>query len=381
MRQGFARLGLAGVGVLAAIFAPARAAEEPILIGAHLDVAKQASYYSLNQKDAIEAFVAAKNAEGGIRGRPLRVIFEDDELNPTVASQKVEKLAALGAVAILSISGSAPGFAAQAKGEELKIPVFSGNTAERLTTQPPKRYYFRTGLRDSVAGQALSDFIKGRKEGARVAVVRDSTETGLLVSDAYIAALRSSGVQIVGIEQITPGSSDVTAQALSVRRSAADFVLLSGASIPDLANYVKTHVSLGIKAQLLGTFVVASPNFLPLAGQAAQGLVFPDTVDFSRPEVVALTDRLVPKLGAKTKSFSSATQTWEMMRLITEAMERGGITRETLRDEMEQTRSWPTLYGPAGNEITMSPEQHDVFTSSRQVVLRQIWDGTYRTYK
>src|SRR5690348_3395289 len=106
---------LAMAGLLAALTLPclsgagpawAEAAKgEPIILGAHLDVAKQASYYSLGQKEAIEVFVKKLNAEGGINGRPVRVLFEDDELNPVTAAAKVEKLIGEGALFILSISG------------------------------------------------------------------------------------------------------------------------------------------------------------------------------------------------------------------------------------------------------------------------------------
>lgn len=353
---------------------------EPILIGAHLDVAKQASYYSLLQKDAMEAFVKLKNAEGGVRGRPIRMLFEDDELNPAIATQKVEKLASQRVVALLSISGSTTGLAAQAKAEELRIPIFSGNTAERLSTTPPKRYYFRMAMRDSIAGRAIADFIKRKSADAKVAVVRDATETGLLVSDAYIESLKRAGLAVVAVEQVTPGSGEVTAQALNVRRSGADFVLLAGASVPDLANYLKTHRQLGVKAQPLGSFVLAAPSFMGLVGDAGNGFIFPDAVDFNRPEVKAIVDKLTPVMGDKAK-LGFSVQTWELMRLIVEALERGGPTREGLRDAAEATHEWPTAVGTPGTTVNFSPDVHDAFTRTSEVVMRQIRDNAYHTYE
>ena len=353
---------------------------EPILIGIHLDVAKQASYYSLLQKDAIEAYVKLKNSQGGVKGRPIRLIFEDDELNPTIATQKVEKLASQGVVALMSISGSSTGLAAQAKAEELKIPIFSGNTAERLSTTPPKRYYFRMALRDSIAAKAIADFIKRKNSAAKVAVVRDSTETGLLVSDAYLDTLKRAGLNVVATEQITPGSGEVTAQTLNVRRSGADFVLLAGASVPDLANYLKAHRQLGNRAEPLGSFALAAPSFMGLVGDAGNGFFFPDAVDFNSPEVTAIVNNLKPVLGDKA-NLNFSVQTWELMRLIVEAMERGGATREGLRDAVEATRNWPTAVGTPGTTLNFSRDNHDAFTDTKEIVMRQISDKTYRTYK
>jgi branched-chain amino acid transport system substrate-binding protein len=98
------------------------AAGKPVLIGAHLDEAKQASYYSLLQKDSINLFVKEFNAAGGIDGRPVQVLFEDDENNPVITATKVDKFASAGVDYIISIGSSATGLATQARASELKIP-------------------------------------------------------------------------------------------------------------------------------------------------------------------------------------------------------------------------------------------------------------------
>jgi branched-chain amino acid transport system substrate-binding protein len=354
--------------------------KEPIIIGAHLDLAKQASYYSLIQKGAAEVFLKELNATGGINGRPVKILFEDDELDPTVASRKVEKLASEGAAFILSISGSATGVAAQAKAEELQIPVGSpANTAERLTTNPPKKWYFRFSMRDRAAARALALYIKHHNSSAKVAVVRDATESGILISDGYIVELKQAGIEVVTIEQINPGAADVTAQALRVKQSNPDFVVVSGASIPDLANYVKMHATLGNRAQLLGSYVFGVPSFIKLAGAGAEGFIFTDTVDFTRPEVAKIQDIMVKALGEKAKGDASDIQVWEFLRFLTDAMKRGGMAHASLRDALEGTTNWPTALGQRGTAVNFSPERHDLFSSGEEVVLRQISNGAFHT--
>src|SRR5450759_4062334 len=66
---------------------------KPIRIGVHLDQAKQASYYSLLQKDAIDLFIKDFNAAGGVLGRQVEVLYEDDENNPVTTVTKVDKFA------------------------------------------------------------------------------------------------------------------------------------------------------------------------------------------------------------------------------------------------------------------------------------------------
>src|ERR1700748_1682487 len=90
------------------------------------------------------------------------------------------------------------------------------------------------------------------------------------------------------IEQITPGSTEATGQALRVKESKADVVIVCGASIPDLVNYMKAHKLFGNPAPLIGSSLFTSGGFLKLAGETAEGFVYPDAVDPSRPEIQAI---------------------------------------------------------------------------------------------
>lgn len=353
---------------------------EPLLIGVHYDAAKQASYYSLGQKSVFDAFVEQLNAKGGIHGRPIKLLYEDDELNPVVATTKVEKLASENVLMIISISGSATGLAAQKKGEELKIPVGSpGNFLESLTTSPPQHEYFRFAMRDSVGAKALIKYFRAHFKNPKIAVVRDATETGLLLSDSYIKLLKDAGFTIVATEQITPGSTDVTAQAMHVKDSKADLVVLAGASVPDMANYVKTHFLIGDKTPLFGNYLLSTPPFNKLAGEGANGLIYTDMLDPSRPEGKMIEATLVAKLGDNAKDAPFMIGAWEFIRWVADALDRAGDkpTRASLRDALENTKDWPTALGPAGTKVTFSPSRHDLFFSSDEVVLREIVNGEY----
>jgi branched-chain amino acid transport system substrate-binding protein len=351
----------------------------PILIGAHLDEAKQASYYSLLQKDAIDLFVKELNDAGGADGRPVRVLFEDDENNPVTTVTKVDKLAAAGVCYIVSIGSSATGLATQARASELKIPHGApANLAEQLTTDPPKRYYFRIPLRGKYELQAVAQFLHKRFGSPKLAVVRDTTQTGLVISDQWIADLKKAGFEIVALEQITPGSTEATGQALRIRDSKADVVITVGASIPDLANYMKAHRLFGNKAPLIGSSVFTSGGFLKLAGEAGEGLIYPDAVDPSRPEIQAIEAKFAKAYGERMRNQAVALQAYEYMRLVTDVIRRAGTDdREKIRDTMEAVQGWPIAIGPPGTKLSYSPSNHDLFTSADQVVLRTVVNGDF----
>ena len=379
-RREFTRL-VAGAGTVLlpwpAFGAPATG--KPILIGAHLDEAKQASYYSLLQKDSINLFVKEFNEAGGINGRPIQVLFEDDENNPVTTVTKVDKLASEGVVYIVSIGSSATGLATQTRASELKIPHGApANLAEQLTTDPPKRYYFRIPLRGKYELGAVAQYLHKKYGAPKLAVVRDTTQTELVISDQWINDLKKDGFNIVALEQVTPGSTEASSQALRVKDSGADVVLVVGGSIPDLANYIKAHKLFENPAPLIGNSLFTAGGFLKLAGSAAEGFVYPDAIDPSRKEIQEIDAKLVKAYGDKLENQAVALQAWEYMRLVCDAIRRAGSDdREKIRDAMEATKDFPIAIGPSGMTLTYSPANHDLFTSPDQVVLREVRNGEF----
>jgi branched-chain amino acid transport system substrate-binding protein len=353
---------------------------EPVVIGVHLDTGKQASYYSLLQRDSMALFVKVLNREGGIKGRPVELAVEDDENNPVTASTKVEKFESRGALYVISIGSSATGVGAQAKAQPLKIPHGSpGNMATSLT-KPIKSYYFRLAMSFDVGNEALVEFVKRKSSGQpRVAVVRDTTETGYLLSDSLIKRMKDdSAISVVAVEQVTPGSTDVTSQAVRVKGANPNFVILAGGSVTDLANYAKMHRTVGNNAQMLGTYLFATPGFVKLAGPAAEGFIYTDTVDPDRPEVKKIESILLAEGGDNFRNSPLTIQAWEYIRLVTDAMKRAPkLDRESIRDAMEATKDWPTALGPAGTVVNFSPTNHDLFVSSKQVVMREMRNGDF----
>jgi len=165
---------------------------------------------------------------------------------------------------------------------------------------------------------------------------------------------------VAAVEQITPGSSDVTAQAMRVKESKADIVLLLGGSIPDLANYVKTHKTLGNPAPMLGDYLYTIPAFLRLTGSASDGFIYTDSVDPTRPEVKEIEDRLVKKLGDRFRQYSIFNPRMGVHASVSGCNQAcRSDDREAIRSAMEQTKNWPTALGTPGTAVTYSPLKHD----------------------
>ena len=130
--------------------------------------------------------------------------------------------------------------------------------------------------------------------------------------------------QSLALEQITPGSTEASSQVLRVKDSGADVVIVVGGSIPDLANYIKAHKLFENPAPLIGNSLFTAGGFLKLAGNAAEGFVYPDAIDPSRNEIQEIDAKLVKAYGERLKGQAVALQAWECMRLVCDAIRRAG---------------------------------------------------------
>lgn len=379
LRRAFCLGSIAALALAAASSSALAQSNEPIVMGVTYDAAKQASYYALLMRDATIARVDEINKAGGVLGRQIKLLMEDDENNPAIAAQKVEKLADAGAVFIIQVSSSATGLAASRMAEELKVPNGSPTNVAEALTKPHKHWYFRFGLRDSIATDGLIAFLKSKyPNNPRLAVIRDGTETGLAVSDNQVKFLTEAGFNIVAKEQISPGSVDVTAQALRIKASNPTVVLVTGGSLGDLSNYVKAHKRLGIDAPMIGNNLFAVPSFLQLAGEAANGFMFVDAIDMSLPEVAAAEKRLMALYADRAKGSTLMIAAYDFVTVIVDAVKRAGSTdRAKVRDALEQTTDWRSLVGRKGTSVSFGPTNHDGIGSKEQVVIRIVENGQY----
>lgn len=345
-------------------------------IGIHGDKTKAASYYTKTFNEGVDLAVEEVNKAGGINGLRVETIFEDDENNPAVAAQKVQRFSSEGVHFIFSNGSSATGRQAQKIAEELKIPIGSPANVAVDLTNPHKKYYFRTGQRDDLAAQGLIAYAKAKYP--KIALVRDGTETGLLVAEATLKTFRDAGLEPTVVEQINVGATDATAQANRVKASGADAVVLTGADVTLMAVYVKAHVNSGNQTPILGTQILGVPPFDELSKGYNQVVQFLDTMDPGRPEVKAIEKKFQAKYGPTFELSATGLQGYEWTRLVLDAMKRAGAPdREKIRDALEATKDFPTAIGAAGAVVTYSPTDHDMYKTPDYVVIRRFENGKY----
>jgi branched-chain amino acid transport system substrate-binding protein len=261
-----AALALAGF----AATTPATAAD-PIRIGMVVPmtgaIAESGRYGIQGAKLAIEEI----NKAGGVLGRPLELVTEDDQsANPTtiLAFNKItgdkDIVAVLGPTRSTQIQAIAPAVL------KAGIPVMIGGTDPALT-HAGNPWLFRFRPNDSYTVRVMADFgsnVLGRKKWA---VVHATDAFGTSAKTLFIANLKQQGLEPVMVEGQPNNSPDYTAVALKVKQSGADVMATFITYEQDLAIFAKQLRQLGVDLAWVGSPSITTTTARNLAGPALHG--------------------------------------------------------------------------------------------------------------
>lgn len=178
--------------------------------------------------DGAKLAVDRINAAGGVLGRKIELISQDDACDADQAAQAAGKLAAAGVVAI------AGGYCSSAALPELRvfhvqrIPyVLDASTFPQLT-EHGWHNAFRTIGRTDAQGVLAASLMKGALHAKRAAVMNDGSTYSQGLAQSAVAALKRDGVDVVYDDAISPGQKDYLATVKAVSERNPDVLYFTG---------------------------------------------------------------------------------------------------------------------------------------------------------
>lgn len=234
MKLGIRQAMLAAAAVLA-LSQPAAAADPGITdteltIGLFGPLSGPLIGYGLDPLQAAKMLYEEVNKKGGIHGRKIKLVIEDDKCTPADLVAVVKKLVTVDKVFMLhGGSCTAAVAAAQDYVNREKVPMAMLNAAGDNAVFPPTRYVFGAfhGTQ-RVYGAALANFAVEKLKVKRAAIIVHDDDYGNANLKTVRATLERQGVEVVDAERIPPNISDVTAPMLKIRAAKPD-VVISGA--------------------------------------------------------------------------------------------------------------------------------------------------------
>jgi branched-chain amino acid transport system substrate-binding protein len=236
------------------------------------------TYAGIGQQVKWGLELAAKeiNAAGGVMGRKLELVYEDEEANPAVAVQKAEKLFQVSRVDFLTgtvNSGStlAVGQLAERNGKLIATTV---SFSDAITADKCSPNVFRVNARAGMQSATLADWLASTKPGAAVFYLGPDYEMGRSTVAAFKAAAEGRGAKTVG-EVFAPLDNKDYSPYFGQMRAARPAVLYTSVAGNDTVRLLSQMAEFGLNRnlQVVGASGTVTSQNLPAIGQAADGFV------------------------------------------------------------------------------------------------------------
>lgn len=256
---------------------------EPIIFGVAGAHSGDLASYGIPTVRAVELIIKDKNSRGGINGKQIRLIVEDDVCKPEVATNTATKLVTDGADVIVGHICSGATKAAMGIYKEVKIIVMSPSATNPALTQSGNYpNFFRTIAPDDAQAKLEVDFALNVLKFRKFAVLHDKGDYGKGFAEFAKKFLEESGkAEVLLYEGITPGAVDYSAVVQKIKRSAAEAVIYGGYH-PEASKIVTQMRKKRMETVFISDDGVKDDTFIKVAGKYAEGVYATGPMDTTK---------------------------------------------------------------------------------------------------
>lgn len=243
--------------------------EETIKIGVAGAHSGDLASYGLPTVNAAQLVVDEINENGGIDGKMVELVIEDDQCAPEVAANTAAKLVSDGVVAVIGhICSGATNTALPIYQEEGIVAVSPSATNPSLTEYG---IFFRTIAPDDAQSALQVDYVTNELGVSRAAVLHDRGDYGQGLADFAMEYLEDTDIEVVLYDGVTVGAVDYSAIINRIAAEEAEIVIWGGYH-PEASKLVDQMRSRGLDIQFIGGDGIMDETFINVAGEAAEGV-------------------------------------------------------------------------------------------------------------
>ena len=312
------------------------------------------------------------NAKGGVLGRKIELVIEDDQSKPELSALAARKLEGAGVSFILSLTHTVAALQAQTVTVESKTPHLAPSlTVDTLTTQINNPNFWQTGPLASTQIATLLSYAR-HKNYKRVALVSDNSAISQATAKAFKAEFDKNGIQVVVDETLPGGAQSADAQMQKVRAANPDAIFLATLLTPENLLVLRYYRSLGMKTPLVGNYNLSVPVYMSVAKGLLDGLVFVDAWDPEKPEVKQFVAGYAKEMG--TEPYNTMGFGYDGVMMAADAIRRAGSTdKEKVRQAMQATRGYKGVLGSIDSRYGFADGKRIGFDPQGMVV--RVYEG------
>lgn len=349
-----------------------------IKIGTSQPLSGSAASIGKSHLTAQEAFVERLNARGGIWGRKVKLVSQDDGFVPERAVANMQYLIDREKVAaVWGNVGTAPSVASMVVSEAAKVPFLFPYALDRTITNPVKPYTFSMATPAYNQNVTLSNLMAKTDpfKGKKIGVMVINSPDGIQTLDGFKAGASAS--QITLSNTYERNSVTFKSQLLAFKAANAGVVYV-GVNDTQFAKVLVEANEIGYKPIFFGSTGVVSTQSIALSAGLAEGaysLVFTAPLD-SGARGIGEMNAAVKKFKPKDAVGTFSVHGWATGLIIQETLLNAGpcITSDTIKNALEKTKN----FDPAGltGLVTFTKKNH---LGNLSVILQKVQAGKWVT--
>ncbi len=346
----------------------AAAAAGEIIVGEYGSLTGDKATFGVMTKKGIELATEEINAAGGVLGRKVKILVEDDQGKPEEAANAVQKLVNQDKViAVLGEVASSNSLAAAPICQQAKVPMISPSSTNPKVTETGD-YIFRVCFIDPFQGTVMAKFARTTLKASSVAILTDvksdySVGLAKFFKDDFVAG----GGKVVSEESYAAGDSDFRAQLTKIRAANPQAIFIPG-YYTEAALIAKQARGLNMTLPLLGGDGWDSAKLFEIGGQSLNNTYFSNhySVDDPSPDIQKFVGDFKKKYNEIPDALAALG--YDSAHVLFDAIKRAGTTDgPKLREALAVTKDYAGVTG----KITIDANRNPV----KSAVVLQVKDG------
>jgi branched-chain amino acid transport system substrate-binding protein len=289
--------------------------------------------------------VADINAKGGVLGKQISDVVQDDACDPKQAVTVANQLVEAGVVFVDGHFCSASSIpASKVYGDNGILEMSPASTNPKFTDDSGSTLIFRDCGRDDQQGKVAADYIAKYFKGAKIAVLDDNSTYGKGIGDQVRMNLKKLGIPDAYDTSYTAGDKDYSALISRMKQAGITLVYIGG-YYSDAGLIMRQGQAQGFTPQYFGEDAMQASALWQVAGPAAQGMLF----TFPPPaEKGSAAAKVVAELTAKKEDPTGyVLYSYATIQLWAEAAKKAhSIKPARVAHELRVGGPWPTVLGP-----------------------------------
>jgi branched-chain amino acid transport system substrate-binding protein len=293
----------------------------------------------------IAAYFKKVNDEGGINGRKVRFVYENDSYAPAKTVAAVKKLVEEDKVfALVGGLGTPNNLAVMDYLVQNNVPHIAPATGTSALATPLKKNIYAVQLNYTTEAILLTQYAFDKGGAKKVAVFYQNDAFGKEGLDAINADLKKRGIADATAVSYELADTNFSAQALKLQTSGADTVILYAVPKPG-GSVIAEMTKLGYKPKILSSAVLNDPSIFQLAGAGIEGAIIPAWLpafdDLTNPKIVEWQAQM-KKFAPNEQIGGFALSGWVDAQIMAEGLKRAGknLTRDSFMQALDGMKDY-----------------------------------------